>query len=284
MSESLPATIIPTSPEVLSLKVPDSPLVAQAKAFVIKTDEDVLTAKDYRKQLKDREKFIMEDEAGPRYAINIKNAHALHKSLVASAKFFTDPINEAIGILDKVMGAHEKEKRRLKELADQKAREDQEKERVKVMNAAQAKIDRALAMAGKIEDQIIEMQKVLDNPEANESEIEIASRKIEILRLQLENKQNAAAEIQKTAEQVMEALPVAAPESVNYTKTSGVKVKKVAEVLNKLALIKLIAEEKAPINIVEIDLGVLNKLVNIGVAFPANIVKVKEEFKYGGRG
>src|ERR1035441_9252872 len=168
------ATIIPASPEVLSLKVPDSPLVAQAKKFIIKTDDDVLTAKDIRKQLKDREKFIMEDESGPKYGINIKNAYALDKSLVASERFFTDPINEAIGILDKGMGNHEMEKRQAKELADRQAREDQEKERQKVMNAAQAKIDRALAMAGKIEDQIIAMQATIDNPGANESEIEIA--------------------------------------------------------------------------------------------------------------
>jgi hypothetical protein len=284
MSETAVATIIPTSPEVLSLKVPDSPLVAQAKALQIKTDDDVITAKDIRSQLKAREKFIMDDPTGPQFSINTKNAHSLHKSIVAAAKVFTDPINEAVQIIDTNIGRFDQEKRRLKEIADQQAREEQEKERLKVMNAAQAKIDRALAMAGKTEQQIIDMQAIVDNPESSETEVTLALRKIEILRLQLENKQDQAAAIQKTAEQAMDALPVASASYAGLTKTAGVKTKKVAEVTDKLALIKLVAEGKAPDIIFEVDQGALNKLVNMGISFPADIVKVREESKYGGRG
>ena len=284
MSETAVATTIPASPEVLKSLVPDSPLVAQAKKFIIKTDDDVITAKDYRKQLKDREKFIMEDEAGPKYAINIKNAHALHKSLVASAKFFTDPINEAIGILDKGMGNHEMAKRQAKELADRQAREEQEAAQKKIMDAATAKINKALASTGKIEQQIIDMQAIVDNTDSSETEIELASRQIEVLRMKLDAHTEKAAQIQKTAEQAADALPVASPAAASYQKTAGVKVRKIAEVLDKLALIKLVAEGRAPENILEVDQGILNKLVNIGVTFPADIVRVKEEAKYGGRG
>jgi Zn-dependent M16 (insulinase) family peptidase len=284
MPDQALTTTIPATPEVLSLRVPDSPLVAQAKALQIKTDDDVITAKDYRKQLKAREQFIMDDPTGPQFTINIKNAHTLHKSLVAASRVFTDPINQAIGLIDIGIGKFDQEKRRLKELAEQQAREEQEKDRQKIMNAAQAKIDRALAMAGKTEQQIIDMQAIADNPESSETEITLALRKIEILRLQLENKQEQAAAIQKTAEQSMDALPVASAETAGLSKIAGVKTKKIAEVVDKMALIKLVSEGKAPDIIFDLNQGALNKLVNMGISFPADIVKVKEESKYGGRG
>jgi len=284
MIQTAIATVIPTSPEVLSLKVPDSPLVAQAKALKIKNDDDVLTAKDFRVQLKAREKFIMEDETGPQFGINIKNAHALHKSLHASAKFFTDPINEAIDILDKGIGYHEMEKRLAKEEADRLAREEQEKERQRIMDAAQAKIDRAMKSTGKIETQIEEMQKIVDDLLATDEARTLAARQIEVLRLKLENHQEKAEEIQKTAERAMYALPVARPASVDYTKTKGVKVKKTGEVIDKTALIKAVAEGKLPDVIFDINQGHINRLINMGIVFPADAVKVIEEAKYGGRG
>jgi hypothetical protein len=285
MSETSVATIIPASPEVLSLKVPDSsPLVTQAKALQIKTDEDVITAKDIRTQLKAREKFIMDDPTGPQFTINIKNAHSLHKSLVASAKVFTDPINEAVGIIDRGLGNHELEKRRLKELADKQAKEDQEAAQKKIMDAATAKINKALASTGKIEQQIADMEEIVNGPDSSETEIELASRQIEVLRMKLDSHTEKAAQIQKTAEQAADALPVASPAAVDYTKTKGVKVKKIGEVINKTALIKAVADGKLPDVIFDINQGHINRLINMGIVFPSDAVKITEEAKYGGRG
>ena len=285
-------TIIPASPEVLSLKVPDSPLVAQAKALQIKTDGDVITAKDYRGQLKAREKFIMEDVTGPQFAVNIKNAHSLHKSLVAAAKVFTDPINDAIGIIDKGLGSFEMEKSRLKDESDRIAREEQDRERQKIMDAAQAKIDRAMKSTGKIETQIEAMQLIVDDLLASEEARTLAARQIEVLRLKLENNQDRAQEIQKTAERAMDALPVASPAAVNYERTKGVSVQKVVDASfyeipgseAKKLLIKLVAEGKAPDVILDVNIGALTKLVRMGVVFPAEAVKVTDVASYRGRG
>jgi len=284
MSETALITTIPAAPEVLSLRVPDSPLVAQAKNLVIRTDDDVITAKDLRGQLKTRIAFVMDDPTGPQFSINISGAHKLHKSLVAAAKVFTDPCNEAVGIIDTFIGRFDQEKRRLKELADQQAREEQEKERQKIMNAAQAKIDRAMKSTGKIETQIEEMQKIADDLLATDEARTLAARQLEILRLQLENKQDQAAAIQKTAEQAMDALPVASAETAGFTKTAGVRVKKEGEVINKMALIKAVAEGKIPDVILDINQGHINRLINMGIQFPVDAVTVRETAKYGGRG
>jgi hypothetical protein len=284
MPDQAVATIIPASPEVLSLRVPDSPLVAQAKALQIKTDEDVITAKDIRSQLKARITFVMDDPTGPKFTENISGAHKLHKSLVAAAKVFTDPCNDAIGIIDTNIGKFDQEKRRLKELADRQAKEDQQAAQKKIMDAATAKINKALASTGRIEQQIIDMQEIVNNPESSETEIELASRQIEVLRMKLDSHTEKASQIQKIAEQAADALPVASPAAVSFTKTTGVKTKKIGTVLDKMGLIKLIAEGKAPDGLVDINEGMLNKLINIGVTFPADIISVREESKYGGRG
>ena len=279
-----PVTTLPIAPEVLSLRVPDSPLVAQAKALKIQTDDDVITAKELRGQLKARITFVMDDPAGPMFTANTNAAHKLHKSLVAAAAVFTVPCKDAIDIIDRGIGSHELKKRQEKEAADKKAAEDQAAERLKIMQAAQAKIDRAMKSTGKIETQIEEMQKIVDDLLATEDARTLAARQIEVLRLQLENKQEAAAQIQKTAEQAMDALPVASPASMDYVKTKGVRDTMSIEVLDKLALIKLVAEGKAPENILEIDEGKLKAVIKVGVKFPANVVKVTQSAVYGGRG
>lgn len=282
-------TIMPALPSTLETKIPSLPIFTEIQKLVKKnvsicTDEDIETAKGYRKECKDRIFFVMEDEKGPQYGKHTKAAHALHKSLVASAKLFTDPAEKAISDIDKFIGSIDQEKRRLKELADRQAKEEQEAAQKKIMDAATAKINKALASTGRIEQQIIDMQEIVNNPESSETEIELASRQIEVLRMKLDTHTEKAAQIQKTAEQAAEALPVASPEAINYTKTGGVKTYKKCEILDKLAFIKLVAEEKAPINTVEIDIGTIEKLVKIGVVFPASIVKVTENSRYGGRG
>ena len=70
----------------------------------------------------------------------------------------------------------------------------------------------------------------------------------------------------------------------DYTKTKGVKVKKTGEVIDKTALIKAVAEGKLPDVIFDINQGHINRLINMGIVFPADAVKVIEEAKYGGRG
>jgi hypothetical protein len=287
--QSQPLTIIPADPEILSTKVPVLTIFTEIEKLVNKdvgkcTDEDIEIAKGYRKECKERIFFVMEDEKGPQYSKHTKAAHALHKSLVASAKLFTDPAEKAINRIDTFIGRFDQEKRRLKEIADQQAREEQEKERLKVMNAAQSKIDRALAMAGKTEQQIIDMQAIVDNPESSETEVTLALRKIEILRLQLENKQDQAAAIQKTAEQAMDALPVASASCAGLTKTAGVRVKKEGEVINKMALIKAVSEGKIPDVVFDINQGHINRLINMGIQFPTEAVTIRETAKYGGRG
>jgi vacuolar-type H+-ATPase subunit I/STV1 len=284
MTQTAIATVIPASPEVLKSLVPASPLVAQAKKLPFNTHDDIANAKSIRVQLKERRAFIMDDEKGPQYTKNINAAHKLHKSLCDSAKVFYIPIDEAVQIIDKGIGAFDQKQLALKEEADRLAREEQEKERQKIMDAAQKKIDNAMKSTGKIETQIEAMQKIADDLLATDEARTLAARQIEVLRLKLENHQDKAEKIQKTAERGMDALPVASPAAVDYSRTKGVKVKKIGKVIDKAALIKAVAEGKLPDVIFDINQGHINRLINMGIVFPADAVKVMEEAKYGGRG
>lgn len=282
MSETT-LTTIPAA-AVLESKVPEFPLVEQAKKLPFTTHDEVAYAKEVREKLKIHRAFIMDDENGLQYGKHIAAAHKMHKSLCDSAKKFYIPIDEAVQIIDKGIGAFATEQKRLKELADQQAREEQEAAQKKIMDAATAKINKALASTGKIEQQIIDMQAIVDNADSSETEIELASRQIEVLRMKLDTHTEKAAQIQKTAEQAVDALPVASPASVSYQKTAGVKVKKIGEVINKTALIKAVAEGKIPDVVFDINQGHINRLINMGIVFPTDAVIVKKEAKYGGRG
>jgi hypothetical protein len=273
MSSNL--TIIPPPPEGLLTEV--DPLVAQVKSMIVQNKDDVLTLKQIYSNANLAIAGIKEKCAPLCTATD-----RAHSEAVALRDAPIKILNEVKAIANQKIAGYETEQKRLRDEADRLAREEQQAERQKVMNAAQAKITRAMGTASKIEDQIASLQVVVDLSDS-QTETELAQRQIEILRLKLENQQDKAAAIQKAAEQAADALPIASAVAINYERVKGVKVTLIPEVTDKLALIKAVAEGRAPESIIDINLGMLKKLANMGIKFSEG-VRLTEDAKYTGRG
>jgi len=260
------ASLTITNPESLSAQVEKSELVSQAKAIVVQVAEHVETAKDIIRQIKERRAKIDG---------HIKAAHHAHKNLVATKKGFTDELDESERIIKGKIGSYELEQRRLKDEADRKAREEAEAERAKILMAAQKKLDRIINASGKIEDQIAELEKELSEGENTATQAEFLSRQLEILRLKLDGQQEKALQAQQAAERAAESAPVIAA-STSYEKTKGVRVVLVPEVTDKMALIQEVAAGRAPESVLDVNMGTLKKLVNMGVKVQAGVVCRKD--------
>lgn len=100
--------------------------VDQARALVIKTNDDFTAADQFSMSLKGLEK-----EVDAAYDEHISAAFAAHKSLVAKKKIYAAPIEEARKIIRSKMGAYQdeqealrvKEEARLREIARKEAEE-----------------------------------------------------------------------------------------------------------------------------------------------------------------
>lgn len=261
----MPATLQITNPESLSAQVEKSELVNQAKAIVVQVASHVEAAKDIIRQIKERRAKI-----DATFDSHIKAAHAAHKSLVATKKGFTDELDESERIIKGKIGNYELEQRRQKEEADLKAREEAEAERKKILMAAQKKMDRIINSSGKIEDQIAALEAELEGGDNTATQAEFLSRQLEILRLKLEGQQEKALQAQQAAERAAEAVPVIAPATA-YEKTKGVRVVLIPEVTDKMALIREVAAGRAPESVLDVNLGTLKRLCNMGVKFAAGV-------------
>jgi hypothetical protein len=88
--------------------------------------------------------------------------------------------------------------------------------------------------------------------------------------MKLDGQQEKAAAAQKQAEIAVESVPVVA--ATVYGKTKGVRVVLVPEVTDKMALIREVAAGRAPESVLDVNMGALKKLCNMGVKFGAGVV------------
>lgn len=252
------------TPEALSAQVEKSEVIVIAQTMVVTTVQHVEAAKDSIRQIKERRAKI-----DATFDTHIKAAHHAHKALVATKKGFTDELDEAERIIKGKIGGYELVQRRQREEEDRKAREEQERQRGIILQAAQKKMDRILATSGKIEDQIAALEKELATGDNTATQVEFLSRQLEILRLKLDGQQDKAAAVQKQAERAAESAPI--PPTATYEKTKGVRVILVPEVTDKMALIREVAEGRAPESVLDVNIGTLKRLANMGVKFGAGV-------------
>jgi hypothetical protein len=253
------------TPETLSAQVEKSEIVSIASTMVVASAVHVEAAKDSIRQIKERRSKI-----DATFDTHIKAAHAAHKALVATKKGFTDELDEAERIIKGKIGGYELEQRRIQAAAEQKAREEAEAERKKILDAAQKKMDRIIAASGKIEDQIAAVEAELQNGDNTEAQKEFLSRQLEILRLKLDGQQEKALQAQQQAERAAESVPVVA--ATVHEKTKGVRVVLIPEVTDKMALIQEVAAGRAPESVLDVNMGALKRLCNMGVKIGAGVV------------
>ena len=232
---------IPALPSTVSGSLEaTSPLIAAAKALVIRSAEDVVKVRDFCSTV--TAKMALIDE---KFDPNIKAWHAGHKGALALKKEFYTPCEEAIRIGKGHIKVWDMEQERLAEQARQKAQRDADALRQKQIQAAQAKIAKALEKAGSIEEKIAACNAVIEDENTSETELALAERQLEVFQLQLQGLEDKAREAQEKAQDIAEA-PAYIPAAAVVEKTKGVSSKKVYIItsIDNAALIKAIAEGK----------------------------------------
>jgi hypothetical protein len=242
------------------LQVEASPVVQNASSLVVTSRAESAGAMDVLREIKARRKKI--DET---FDEHISSAHKAHKALVAKKKTFTDELDQAERIIKGKIGNFELAERKRADEEERIRREEAEKDRLRLLGNAQGKITKAMGASAKIEEQIAALHVVIASPDSSELEAELAARQVEVLRLKLEGQQEKAIEAQRAAEIAVDAVLSVAPATTTYERTKGVRTEKVPEVRDKMALIRAVAAGKVPDAVLEVDLGKVKKLINMGV-------------------
>jgi len=233
-----------------------------AMILKVASPADVEHARDGIREIK-RRRDVINDHCDS----GIKQAHALHKQLVADKKRLTDELDEAERIIKRKVGDYQIECERLAREEQEKARKAAEVEQQRKVEAARKKIEKALEKAGTIQEKIDAVTAVIEDETTTDTELALAERQLEVLNLQLQGLNDKAQEAQEKAVEIAEA-PAYIPPAAVVEKTKGVGVKKVYDILSidSAKLIKEIAEGKGNANLVkEWDITTLKKLALLGI-------------------
>lgn len=234
-----------------------------ALALVVTCPQEVEYARDGIREIKRRRGIIDEHcDSG------IKQAHQLHKQLVADKKKLTDELDEAEKIIRRKMAdyAAEEERKRLEE--QRRAQQEAERLRQLAISNANRKLETVMGKASTVQDQIEAVQTILDDPEATEADKTLTTRKLEVLNMQLQGLQDKAEEAQQKAEIAADAIPevTAAP----VEKIAGVSAKKTFVIchIDASLLVQEIAAGRAPANLIkQWDETALKKMAALGMTF-----------------
>lgn len=235
---------------------------AYVKAFAITSDKGLEEGKNQIRLIKDLKNEV-ESTFGP---IKTK-AYATWKETVAQEKRHLEPLVAAERAIKGVMGKYlddvEEKQRKEEALRAEEAR----KEKDKLIAKAGKRIDKLMEKTTDKRAQVDLLKHELEDPELEEAEENVLRAKIETLETQIDSHVEAVEEKRVEVEEVHTAPVVAAPTAVKPPKVNGVSsvVKKKAEVINPMQLVKAVAEGGIPIGVIKFDLKVIEKLLAAGV-------------------
>jgi hypothetical protein len=234
---------------------------AYVKAFAITSDEGLEEGKNQIRLIKD-----LKDEVESTFGPIKRKTNDAHKEAVAQEKRHLEPLvaaERAIkGVMGKYMDDVEEKQRKEEALRAEEAR----KEKDKLIAKAGKRIDKLMEKTTDKRAQVDLLKHELEDPELEEAEENVLRAKIETLETQIDSHVEAVEEKRVEVEEVHTAPVVAAP-TVKSPKIDGLSsvVKKKAEVINPMQLVKAVAEGGIPIGVIKFDLKVIEKLLAAGV-------------------
>lgn len=235
---------------------------AYVEQFAITSDAGLEEGKNQIRLIKDL-KSEVENTFGP---IKTK-AHATWKETVAQEKRHLEPLvaaERAIkGVMGKYMDDVEEKQRKEEALRAEEAR----KERDKLIAKAGKRIDKLMEKTTDKRAQVDLLKHELEDPELEEAEENVLRAKIETLETQIDSHVEAVEEKRVEVEEVHTAPVVAVPTAVKPPKVNGVSsvVKKKAEVVNPMQLVKAVADGRIPIGVIDFNVKAIEKLLAAGM-------------------
>ena len=240
-----------------------------ATAIIIRNNDELKAANDYRRDV--LKPLIAEIHEA--WDSEIKDADALHKSLIVKRNKYLTPADAAYKTIGTKMAEYDEEvrevARKLQAKLDAEAREKAQKEQEK----ADKKIFALMEKAGGISEQIDALKAEI---EASESvmEIEKMERQVEVLTRKLEAAQVKAAEVAQAAEEVYE---MPAPVIQAKPQVQGMSTRQVTEIVSVdiKALAVAVAAGTAPIGVFDANEGAIKKLVDAGMTLAGVVTRKK---------
>lgn len=246
-------------PQTASIEKEAQQALIVAKDFKIVNNEQYTTAAERLKGLKGLLKQVADT-----FEPIISKAFAAHREAVAQRKKHETPLLEAEGIYKRAMLTYTQEQERQRQEQERKAREAAEREQAKLREQAAAAEAKAKAEAEELR------RKAEEAAAAGRAE---EAAKLAAKAQTTEDKGAAKAEaLQDRASLV--PTPVIAS---NTPTVAGISTRKTyaAKVTDKMALIKAVAEGRAPNNVIEPNQTVLNALARSmkeGFAYPGVVL------------
>lgn len=232
------------------------PILEDAKVLIVQDEKGLEVAKDFVRNCRGLIKEVKET-----FDPMKKKAKAAHAEICSKEKAHLGAPEEAKGIVERTIGKYADLLREQARIAEEKRIADRNKEIERITR----RMNKHLDGYKEIEDQISELEKKIQKGGLTEVEEEVIHHQLTLL----QSKRNTKAETverNQTAIEEVETLPAATPSpAVSLKGVGGGRTERIPTLFNKEALIKAIAEGKAPIDLVDENIGKLKKYVN---AFP----------------
>ncbi len=247
--------------EIKAVEKKCAPVIEDAKALKIEDETGLEVAKDMVRNLRSLMKEVKET-----FDPIVTKANEVHKEATGQRKKHLAPLESAKLEVESTIGKYADHLREQARIAEEKRIDDRNKEIEKITR----RMSKHLDGYKDIEDQIAELEKKIEKGGLTEVEDEVINKQLSAL----ESKRNAKAETverNQTAIEEAETMPATSPSPAASLKgAGGSRTERIPTLYNKEALIKAIAEGKAPIDLLDENMGKIKKYVN---AFPNSRVQ-----------
>ncbi|MFA5458348.1 MAG: hypothetical protein WC261_12040 [Synergistaceae bacterium] len=212
-----------------------------------------------------------------------EKAHAAHKEVCDQEKRHLLPLETAILTIKQKIGTFDLEMKRLREEEERKAREEAQRAYEEQLAEAQKMIDEILAKTQDVDETVELLNMELKRDDLNEIERQKLESQLDIAIATKDNNLEKVEEIHARASE-----PVFVPPTprlvVPDTKTKGASTRfeLVPQVVNKMALIKAVANGTVPDTVLDVNMGQLKRFVNM-MKRPVPGVSCEEKAVVSGR-
>lgn len=237
-----------------------TPMISDINSFIISTSGHLALANEKRKGIK-----VLIQEVTDTFGPIKKKTYDAWKETVAQEKKYLEPLEKTDTDLKSRMGqfmlaeqqAAEKEANRLAEIA--------RKEKEKEIEKANKKLEVLMEKAGNLDAQIEALSAELQN-QSIDDEAAIIRAKLNGLLAQKESLERKVS-VQATQAEQITATPQIITPIPEKPKIAGLsfRTEKKGEIINKLQVIKAVAAGTLPLELVDINNTVLNRLVKAGM-------------------
>jgi hypothetical protein len=248
-----------------------SMFVVGARDLVIASEQEMIYARDNIRAGRALKEKIIEWFKPMKEA-----ARAAHLSVCNKETAELLPISEGMDIYSKKITAFQIAEKQSIDAETKRLEEAARKKREAAEKKAHARIDALAEKCLGANEQIVELQASLNDPDITDDGRDIIEARISSLIVSMESAKGDIIKSQVKLEAAVEApvpLPVAAAPKVKGV--GGIKTEKIPEVMNPYVLLAAVVAKTIPIAVVDFNMVQIKRLVNAGMTLPGVVTTDK---------